>query len=84
MAPLRTEVDAMARSSASLRPAFARVLTRKRESRDVVTLECATPAEWRQGVGFLPGQFNMLYHFGVGEIPISISGNPAEIGRAHV
>ncbi len=25
---------------------------------------------------FLPGQFNMLYVFGVGEIPISISGDP--------
>ena len=27
---------------------------------------------------FLPGQFNMLYVFGVGEVPISISGDPAE------
>ncbi len=25
---------------------------------------------------FKPGQFNMLYVFGVGEVPISISGNP--------
>ncbi len=25
---------------------------------------------------FLPGQFNMLYVFGVGELPISISGDP--------
>jgi len=25
---------------------------------------------------FLPGQFNMLYVFGVGEVPISISGDP--------
>ena len=25
---------------------------------------------------FLPGQFNMLYLFGVGEVPISISGDP--------
>lgn len=24
---------------------------------------------------FQPGQFNMLYHYGVGEVPISISGN---------
>ena len=30
---------------------------------------------------FLPGQFNMLYAFGVGEVPISISGDPAEPGR---
>jgi NAD(P)H-flavin reductase len=26
---------------------------------------------------FAPGQFNMLYVFGVGEVPISISGDPA-------
>jgi NAD(P)H-flavin reductase len=26
---------------------------------------------------FQPGQFNMLYDFGVGEVPISISGDPA-------
>ncbi len=29
---------------------------------------------------FLPGQFNMVYVFGVGEIPISISSDPAETG----
>jgi len=26
---------------------------------------------------FAPGQFNMLYHFGAGEVPISISGDPS-------
>jgi NAD(P)H-flavin reductase len=30
-----------------------------------------------QGMSFAPGQFNMLYVFGVGEIAISISGDPA-------
>jgi len=29
---------------------------------------------------FLPGQFNMLYVFGIGEVPISISGAPAKAG----
>lgn len=29
------------------------------------------------GFAFEPGQFNMLYAFGVGEVPISISGDPA-------
>lgn len=29
-------------------------------------------------VAFEPGQFNMLYAFGVGEIPVSISGDPAK------
>ena len=28
-------------------------------------------------LAFAPGQFNMLYVFGVGEVPISISGDPA-------
>jgi len=28
---------------------------------------------------FKPGQFNMLYIFGVGEVPISISGDPANL-----
>jgi len=27
---------------------------------------------------FAPGQFNMLYQFGVGEVPISISGDPSK------
>ncbi len=29
---------------------------------------------------FAPGQFNMLYVYGVGEVPISISGNPGRPG----
>jgi len=40
---------------------------------------------WRDGDGegyaFEPGQFNMLYLFGVGEIPISISSDPAHPQR---
>ena len=40
---------------------------------------------WREGDGdgyaFEPGQFNMLYLFGVGEIPISISSDPAHPQR---
>ncbi|MFO0760518.1 MAG: FAD/NAD(P)-binding protein [Byssovorax sp.] len=33
------------------------------------------------GFPFSPGQFNMLYVFGAGEVPISISGDPAEPGE---
>jgi len=53
-----------------------RVRKNRRESDDTRTLELVfdnpgnTPA-WR------PGQFMMLYAFGAGEIPISISGDPA-------
>ncbi|MBF0248843.1 MAG: Ni/Fe hydrogenase subunit gamma, partial [Alphaproteobacteria bacterium] len=32
-------------------------------------------ADGPRGFAFRPGQFNMLYHFGVGEVPISISGD---------
>ena len=31
-------------------------------------------------VEFAPGQFNMLYVFGVGEVPISVSGDPNDRG----
>jgi NAD(P)H-flavin reductase len=35
------------------------------------------PPEGSGPFSFRPGQFNMLYVFGVGEVPISISGDPA-------
>ena len=31
---------------------------------------------------FAPGQFNMLTVFGVGEVPISLSGDPGEAGSS--
>jgi len=44
------------------------------ETHDTFTLE----VDAVDGAGaFKPGQFNMLYVFGVGEVPISISGDPA-------
>jgi NAD(P)H-flavin reductase len=60
-------------------PAPFRVRKNYRESTDTRTLELvstngSTPA-WR------PGQFMMVYLFGEGEIPISISGNPAQMDR---
>ena len=60
-------------------PRPVQVLERRREMEGVVTLVL----EWspqEQG-GFQPGQFNMLYAPGVGEVPISISGDPAEPAR---
>lgn len=47
-----------------------------KESYDTFTVELTTMAADGTFV-FEPGQFNMLYIFGVGEIPISISGDPA-------
>ena len=51
-------------------PVIARITRLTRELPDVVTFEMEV-AGWS---GFEPGQFNMLAVFGVGEIPISISG----------
>jgi NAD(P)H-flavin reductase len=48
------------------------------ETRDVVTLELEPPRG--AAFSFRPGQFNMLYAFGLGEVPISISGDPTASG----
>ncbi|MFH0795389.1 MAG: FAD/NAD(P)-binding protein [bacterium] len=47
----------------------------KQETHDTFSLEL-DPANGRATSSFQPGQFNMLYVFGVGEVPISISGDP--------
>lgn len=54
-------------------PAAWRVAAARRETHDVVTLELEPP----EAFSFRPGQFSMLYAPGVGEVPISISGDPA-------
>ncbi len=61
-------------------PAPYRVVDRRDETHDSATLrlepvDAALPA-------FLPGQFTMLYARGVGEIAISISGDPSADGGA--
>ncbi len=48
-----------------------------REIDDTFTL-ALMPADGSQGTPFAAGQFNMVYAFGSGEVPISISGDPAE------
>jgi NAD(P)H-flavin reductase len=55
-----------------------RVRRARRETREVTTLELVPLAG--EAPGFLPGQFCMLYVFGVGEVAISVSGDPAEPG----
>jgi NAD(P)H-flavin reductase len=57
-------------------PSVYRVGTVRRELADTVTLELMPVAGARPA--FKPGQFNMLYAFGVGEVAISMSGNGAE------
>ena len=55
-----------------------RVVRTRREARDITTLELVPVAGERPD--YLPGQFNMLYAFGVGEVAISMSGDPAARG----
>ena len=56
-------------------PRRYRVQRVRREIADTFTLELE-PVDGRTLPPFATGQFNMLYVFGVGEIPISISGDP--------
>lgn len=49
----------------------------QQETYDTFTIELEPKNEARP-LSFLPGQFNMLYVFGVGEVPISICGDPAK------
>jgi NAD(P)H-flavin reductase len=49
----------------------------QQETYDTFTIELE-PKNGPRPLSFLPGQFNMLYVFGVGEVPISICGDPAK------
>jgi NAD(P)H-flavin reductase len=60
-------------------PRPCRVTRSVREAADTVTLDLE-PLE-SEATAFLPGQFNMLYAFGVGEIAVSLSGDPDGDGR---
>jgi NAD(P)H-flavin reductase len=57
-----------------MKPRLFRVMEIKRELSDTFTM--VMKAEDGGMLAFAPGQFNMLYVFGIGEIPISISGDP--------
>ena len=51
----------------------------RRELSDTFTMELVPEAGG--GFEFAAGQFNMLYVFGVGEVPVSISGDPGDTAR---
>jgi NAD(P)H-flavin reductase len=59
-------------------PQTYRVRHARRELSDIATLQLI-PLKG-DVPSFLPGQFNMLYAFGVGEAAISMSGDPAQAG----
>jgi len=66
------------RAAEPMQPVPWRVQQLREETADTFTLELAPVAVGAPALAFAPGQFNMLYVFGVGEAPISISGNPLE------
>lgn len=57
----------------ALVPAPCRIRSVTPETADTFTLALEVGGGYR----FAPGQFNMLYVFGVGEVAISVSGDPA-------
>lgn len=62
-------------------PRVAYVRRRRRDAPAVFTLELEPEgAQTEEAQRFAPGQFNMLTAFGIGEIPISVSGDPAAGG----
>jgi NAD(P)H-flavin reductase len=73
--PAGTAQTAPGRVADPMRPRLYQVQRAVRELPDTVTL-AMTPADAAEPLHFAPGQFNMLYAPGVGEIPISVSGDP--------
>jgi NAD(P)H-flavin reductase len=55
-------------------PRLFRVVGRQEETGDTATID-VTPVDGRPPARFCPGQFNMLYLFGRGEVPISLSSD---------
>jgi NAD(P)H-flavin reductase len=61
-------------------PRVVRVVRRTRDLPDTWTLDLVA-ADGAPLPSYAPGQFTMLYFFGVGEIPVSISGDASDRSR---
>lgn len=70
---LAEEIFAPALLREPMVPEVFRVRRVQRETADVFTLHIA-PEDGSPAPCFEPGQFNMLYAFGIGEVPVSIAG----------
>ena len=66
---------------APMTPRPFRVVKRRRETADTWTLELE--AGERAADRSRPGQFTMIYAFGIGEVPISVSRTDGCPARAH-
>jgi len=71
--------EAIARGDDALVPSLVRMVRRRRETPGVWTIDLER--EDGAPVSFEPGQFDMLTAFGVGEVAVSLSGDPADAGR---
>jgi NAD(P)H-flavin reductase len=75
---MRTATDrARAENAQWIEPWTWQVAAAWPENADVVTLDLVPSGPY----SFFPGQFNMLSVPGVGEVPVSVSGDPAAGGR---
>lgn len=63
-------------TAAPFLPEPVRIASLRDETANTFTITIDGSARPR-GYPFAPGQFNMLYVFGAGEVPISVSGDPA-------
>jgi NAD(P)H-flavin reductase len=71
-----TTISAAVASAVPMVPQPYRIARVRQETSDTRTLDIE-PLDGSRCPRFIPGQFNMLYVFGVGEMAISISGDPA-------
>ncbi len=73
---MATSLEEKTPSTDPMLPSLYHVQRVRQDTYDTFTLELQS-ADAANGFQFNAGQFNMLYVFGVGEVPISISGDPA-------
>jgi len=59
-------------------PHAAKIIARTQESPTIFTLQTRFTEPQQKPFSFCPGQFNMVYLYGVGEVAISISSDPAK------
>ena len=59
----------------SMLPRPFRVIAKRAETHDTTTLDLEA-SDGGAPIAFTPGQFTMVYVHGIGEVPISIAGNP--------
>jgi NAD(P)H-flavin reductase len=76
--PAPPQPDSLALATRAMTPSPHRIVSRRRETADTWTV-ALEPLPGHELPVFAPGQFGMLYAFGVGEIPISVSGTATRL-----